>query len=158
MVYPDYQIVEISCCDFHLLQLHRSLYHGLVFKGETLGLKRAEQTVGILGCAMQGTKLHQGLVMEPRLLAIEQIIGKLGKEFLPFININRCVNVVEAGKHTIHITIYHGIGQVESNGRDGGSGIVANAFQLFKFLVISRELASIFRNYLLCAMMQVAGT
>ena len=61
--YPDNQIVEVSCCDLGFLQFHGALHHGLVGEGEALGLQGAEQAVGVLGRAVQGAELHQGLVV-----------------------------------------------------------------------------------------------
>ena len=94
--YSDNQIVEIPCRDFQLLQFDGALHDGLSLEGEALGLQGAEQAVGILGRAVQGTKLHQGLVVEAGLLAVEELVGESGEGFGAFIIINRCVDVEEA--------------------------------------------------------------
>ena len=135
----DNQIVEIPSRDFQLLQFHGTLHHGLVGEGEALGLQRAQQAVGVFGCAMQRAEFHHGLVVEAGLLAVEELVGEAGKEFLPLININRCIDVVEAGQHAMHIPVNHGMGQVEGNGSNGRSRIVADAFQFSELLEIGGE-------------------
>ena len=92
----DNQIVEVSFRHLRLLQFHGTLHDGLVGEGKALRLQGAMKAVGALGRAVQGAELHQGLVVETRMLAVEQLVGEVGKGRLPFININRCFDVVES--------------------------------------------------------------
>ena len=93
--YSDNQVVEISCGDLQLLQFDGSLHNGLSPEGEAMGLQLTEKAVGVLRCAMQRAKFHQGLVVKPGLLAVEQRIGGLGKKRLSLMAINRCIDVEE---------------------------------------------------------------
>ena len=111
--YSDNQVVEISCGDFQLLQFDGSLHDGLSPEGEALGLQRAEKAVGVLRCAMQRAKFHQGLVVKSRLLAVEQRIGGLGEKRLAFMDIDSCVDVEESGEDAVHISVDHSVWQVE---------------------------------------------
>ena len=88
---------------------------------------------------------------------IEEFVGETGEKVLAFININRCVDVVEAGEHALHIAVDHGMGQVECYGSYGGGGVIADSFQMFEFFKIGGKLAVVFVHDLLCAMVQVAG-
>ena len=90
----DNQIVEMPCRDFHFRQFHGTLHHGLVVEGEAMCLQGAVQTVGVLGCTLQGAEFHHRLVVKPGLIAVEELVGESGEECLPFININRRVDVV----------------------------------------------------------------
>ena len=60
-------------------------------------------------------------------------------------------------QHAVHIAVDHGVGQVEGDGGDGSSGVVANAFQFPKLFVVSGKLAAVFIHDLLRALVQVAG-
>lgn len=104
---------------------------------------------------MQGSKLHKGLVVKPRLLTVELLVGKARKKRLAFFIINRCIDIEKTRQHAIDVAIHHGVGQIKGDGSDGGSGIVANAFEAFKFLKISGKLSTIFRYHLLCTMVQI---
>ena len=84
----DNQIVEIPCCDLHFGQFHGALHDGLVGEGEALRLQGTKQAVGVLGCAVQSTELHKGLVVEAGLRAVEELVGEVGKEFLPLIGVS----------------------------------------------------------------------
>ena len=157
VVHLENQIIEISCRDFHFLQLHGALHHGLSLKGEALGLQRAKEAVGILGRAVQGAEFHQRLVVEAGLFAVEQYVSEVRKQLLALININRCVDVEQSGEYAKDVAVNDGMGQAEGDGRDGGSSVVANAFQALELLVVGREFAPVFLNDLSGAVMQVAG-
>ena len=107
---------------------------------------------------MEGPEFHHSLVVKAWLLAVEEFVGELGKELLSFININRCVDVVEPGQHAVDVAVDHGVGQVEGYGCDGCSGVVADAFQQFELFKIGRKLSIILFYNLLRAVVQVAGT
>ena len=113
ILYSDNQIVEISCGDFHFLQLDGPLHYGLSPEGEALGLQRTEKAVGILRSAMQRAKFHQGLVVKSRLMAVEQRMGGLGEKRLAFMGIDSYVDVEESGEDAVHISVDHSVWQVE---------------------------------------------
>ena len=53
----------------------------------------------------------------------------------------------------VNIAINHGMGQVKSNGSNGGCGVVTNTLKLFKLFKIKRELAFILFHDLFGAFM-----
>ena len=93
---PEYQIVEISCSDFHFFFFHGSFFDGVVGKGKAVSLYRTLPTVGIFGKTLQRSEFHQGLVVSSRMVSVEECVGEFGKEFHAFFIINRCLYVIKS--------------------------------------------------------------
>ena len=91
----DYQIVEIPCPDLGLGEFHRPFRHCMTLKGEAMGLQGTKKAIRVLGCAVQGTELHQGLVVPSGMLAVEQGVGQFGENLGAFATINRCIDIVK---------------------------------------------------------------
>ena len=116
------------------------------------------EAVRVLRGALERSKLHQGLVMESWMLAVEELIGKFGKKLLSFININRCVDVEESRQNAVDVAVDDGVRHVESNGSNGCCSIVANAFQKLELFIVGGELTIVVFDNLYGTEAQIASS
>lgn len=151
------EIMEIPFADLGLLAFDGeiagfAIYISMTGHGEWTGV-----AVGVGGFAEKGSHFHHRLVMFGGMLGVEELGGEGGKGFLPFGGVDGCIDAGKAGQETVHIAIYHGVREIEGEGGDGSSGIVAHTFQGFDGVVVGRETGIKFRHHLFCSRLQIPG-
>ena len=143
---------------FHLqrLLLHGQLPHPALAEGHARRLQRTEQTARRLRRALQGPKVHDGLVVGRSLSRWQQRLRQQGKLLLPLGAVDGCGDAEVTRQNPIDIAVDNGSGQPEGYRPDGSGGVVAHTLQLLDALERLREAAPL--DNLLRSKMQVART
>ena len=91
--------------------------------------QRTRRTVGQTRRALQGAKVHDGLIVCRRTLLVEQLSGQVGKQPLPLRRVGRLADARPAGQHPIDVAVDHRTRQPVCKRANGRRRVVANARQ-----------------------------
>ena len=105
---------------------------------------------------LDGSEVHHRLIEGCGLVGRKELVGKGSEEFFAFGGVDGCVDAEVSRKDTIDIAIDDGMGQAESKGGNGSSGVVAYSLEGTDGFVGARETAHLHDLFGCC--MEVAGT
>ena len=131
--------VAASCC-FHYK--HRQVFHRYFLFGNpqrdlrflpcspchTYGSQRANLTPGLAGNAHRGPQVHQGFVEIAGPFCILPGFHQLRDLFFHFGGKNIFFNIVDAGKHTEHVSVHRRLPFPIGHAEDGPCSVIADAF------------------------------
>ena len=92
-------------------------------------LQGTEEAAGRLGRTLNGTEVHDSLIVGRCLLRWQETLGKGGEGLLALRGVDGCVDAEMSRQHAIDIAIDDGGRQPEGDTADGGGGVVAHTFE-----------------------------
>ena len=125
--------------DIDVIKLPFLRLHGRFFDGEQVGaaglegvaaaLQGAGEAVRVLGRTLDGPEVHHSLVELGRGLLRQELLGQGGELFLGPGGAHRRFKAEITGQDAVDVAVYHGGGEAEADGADGGGCVVSNALE-----------------------------
>ena len=137
----DIYINKVALLDLQFLFFHGQRADLPCAQGLARLLQWTDHAFRRLGCALDSSEVHDGLVVEACRCLRQQTLCQCRKLLLPFCAVNGRLYTEIPRQHAIYIAINHRSRQPEGDAPDGSSGIVTNTLQLFDFLQRVREMS-----------------
>ena len=139
----QYYIYKMARGDGGALAFHGQLRNGIPFPRLASVSHRANITLRRGGRTLQGTEVHDGLIVERRALPVEQERGQFCKLTLARRSVNGGLHAKTSRKHAIDIAIYYGARLIEAERGYRRSGVWPNAFQPSPSCCVSGKTSSL---------------
>ena len=147
--FEDPNVDKVALRNSHFLCFYGQRFHSPFCQSTTTVRHRAKQTLWSAWCALQRSKIHNGLIIVGSARWYHQLLSQCCKFFLARCAVNGSGDAKIAREHPIDVAIYDSRGEVVSKRTDGSCCVVANAFQFSHPLIIRGE-TTLRHNLLSC--------